>query len=149
MKRITIRIVASVVLCALGLGYGLLMAFVGSALIGAGHGTTFFQYLYEAPEPVGKFIWPAVGALLPWVSSRPCRLASGALLLVNLISVCVALTGDGVIEGITKSIKLAPIFAVPVLSIYCGIFLGIVLVLMLGGRRRFPAGLSGLKKKNT
>jgi hypothetical protein len=77
MNERNTRMLFSVALAIAAYLVVLLFGFLGFALVGAGHGSGIFGYLFYSPVIgsqgshfcLGLVIWPAVGLLLPWARS--------------------------------------------------------------------------------
>ena len=80
--------------------------FLGAVLIGAGHGSAVFGYLFFSPIVgftgrhiyFGLVLWPAIGFLLPW--SRKSIVSCLVLILLGIIYF-------GIIQDITTEINEA------------------------------------------
>lgn len=86
MKPRAKKTVSSVTLALLGLGFTVVMLFIGGAFMGAGHGSAFFATLVFGQFGTGLGIWPALGLLIPHLRNRVVLFLAIVLALTPILS---------------------------------------------------------------
>lgn len=120
MNRNVFKIIATVVLAVLAIGFTALMYQFGKAFNRNGTGTTLFLYLVTGPQGVCLLIWPILGPLLPWGRIPKVGLTSVGLALAPLIWVGVVLSLEGLQDDVVRTIwRQAP----GVVYVYSAMFL--------------------------
>ena len=138
IDKYDIRIAMSVILAVVAYLIARLFGYLGFALIGAGHGSGVFGYLFYSPvvgipgahHYLGLVIWPCIGFLLPWSRSI---VASCLILLLMGICYC-GLARDifadfresGTTSYAEKVIKEVPDIVCVIVSVYVLIQIAII-----------------------
>jgi hypothetical protein len=153
LTSIIVKVLKSIGLLSLGIGFSIVFTFSGSALLGAGHGSAFFVYIiagpvipgYEFPfDSIGWLIWPIVGSLIPWRGSKGVRLLILILLLTNYIGVISTLNREN-INMVFVTLERAFPVAFPHLGIY--LLVQYFIFSFVFGRRRIRVKTSEIMSK--
>ncbi|MBI3878876.1 MAG: hypothetical protein HY301_02280 [Verrucomicrobia bacterium] len=86
-------------------------AFFGTAMTGAGHGTSWFLLLPIAPLGAGLILWPCIGFLLGWRGSKFAARVAAVLVIISYVGFISSLiwVDDGYsLDGFRKAIQSLP-----------------------------------------